>query len=131
MVTGILTQHNNTSFILDESGDRHFEDRIIWSGYLTHWSGEKIHARELEQHDYENNEPIIILWPIESSLNEPFVDLYYNERLTKYFVSFLWHTAVNVNGSIFNFSHLMNENEIMEKEEYFFRPAFCAGSSIE
>lgn len=123
MVTGILTQDNNTSFILDESGDRHFEDRIIWSGYLTHWSGEKIHARELEQHDYENNEPIIILWPIESSLNEPFVDLYYNERLTKYFVSFLGHTAINVNGSIFNFSHLMNENEIMEKEEYFFRPA--------
>ncbi|MEC9050144.1 MAG: hypothetical protein VYD66_05040 [Candidatus Neomarinimicrobiota bacterium] len=116
-------QDNNTSFILDESGDRHFEDRIIWSGYLTHWSGEKIHARELEQHDYENNEPIIILWPIESSLNEPFVDLYYNERLTKYFVSFLGHTAINVNGSIFNFSHLMNENEIMEKEEYFFRPA--------
>jgi len=123
MVTGILTQDNNTSFILDESGDHHFEDRIIWSGYLTHWSGEKIHARELEQHDYENNEPIIILWPIESSLNEPFVDLYYNERLTKYFVSFLGHTAINVNGSIFNFSHLMNENEIMEKEEYFFRPA--------
>jgi hypothetical protein len=123
MVTGILMQDNNTSFILDESGDRHFEDRIIWSGYLTHWSGEKIHARELEQHDYENNEPIIILWPIESSLNEPFVDLYYNERLTKYFVSFLGHTAINVNGSIFNFSHLMNENEIMEKEEYFFRPA--------
>jgi len=123
MVTGILTQDNNTSFILDESGDRHFEDRIIWSGYITHWSGEKIHARELEQHDYENNEPIIILWPIESSLNEPFVDLYYNERLTKYFVSFLGHTAINVNGSIFNFSHLMNENEIMEKEEYFFRPA--------
>ena len=123
MVTGILTQDNNTSFILDESGDRHFEDRIIWSGYLTHWSGEKIHARELEQHDYENNEPIIILWPIESSLNEPFVDLYYNERLTKYFVSFLGHAAINVNGSIFNFSHLMNENEIMEKEEYFFRPA--------
>ena len=106
MITGILTRDNNTSFILDESGERHFEDRIIWSGYLTHWSGEKIHARELEQHDYENNEPIIILWPIESSLNEPFVDLYYNERLTKYFVSFLGHTAINVNGSIFNFSHV-------------------------
>ena len=79
MITGILTRDNNTSFILDESGDRHFEDRIIWSGYLIHWSGEKIHARELEQHDYENNEPIIILWPIESNLNESFVDLYYNE----------------------------------------------------
>ena len=123
MVTGILTQDNNASFILDESGDRHFEDRIIWNGYLAHWSGEKVYARELEQHDYENNEPIIIIWPVESSSTEPFVDLYYNERLTKYFVSFLGHTAVNVNGSIFNFSHLMHENEIMEKEEYFFRPA--------
>ena len=82
-----------------------------------------MHARELEQHDYENNEPIIIIWPVETRSTEPFVDLYYNERLIKYFVSFLGHTAVNVNGSIFNFSHLMNENEIMEKEEYFYRPA--------
>ena len=123
MVTGILTQDNIASFILDESGDRHFEDRIIWNGYLAHWSGEKVHARELKQHDYENNEPIIIIWPVESSSTEPFVDLYYNERLTKYFVSYLGHTAVNVNGSIFNFSHLMHENEIMEKEEYFYRPA--------
>jgi hypothetical protein len=123
MVTGILTQDNIASFILDESGDRHFEDRIIWDGYLAHWSGVKVHARELEQHDYKNNEPIIIIWPVETRSTEPFVELYYNERLTKYFVSFLGHTAVNVNGSIFNFSHLMNENEIMEKEEYFFRPA--------
>ncbi len=123
MVTGILTQDNIASFILDKSGDRHFEDRIIWNGYLAHWSGEKVYARELEQHDYKNNEPIIIIWPVESSSTEPFVDLYYNERLTKYFVSFLGHTAVNVNGSIFNFSHLMNENEIMDKEEYFYRPA--------
>ena len=123
MVTGILTQDNIASFILDESGDRHFEDRIIWDGYLAHWSGVKVHARELEQHDYKNNEPIIIIWPVESSSTEPFVDLYYNERLTKYFISFLGHTAVNVNGSIFNFSHLMNENEIMDKEEYFYRPA--------
>ena len=123
MVTGILIQDNIASFILDESGDRHFEDRIIWNGYLVHWSGEKVHARELEQHDYENNEPIIIICSVESISTKLFVDLYYNERLTKYFVSFLGHTAVNVNGAIFNFSHLMNENEIMEKEEYFYRPA--------
>ena len=123
MVTGILTKDNIASFILDESGDRRFEDRIIWDGYLAHWSGVKVHARELEQHDYTNNEPIIIIWPVETRSTEPFVDLYYNERLTKYFVSFLGHTAVNVNGSIFNFSHLMNENEIMDKEEYFYRPA--------
>ena len=51
------------------------------------------------------------------------MDLYYNERLIKYFVSLLGHTAINVNRSIFNFSHLINENEIMEKEDFFFRPA--------
>ena len=123
MVTGILTQDNHSSFILDEIGDHHFEDRVIWNGYLAHWSGEKVHARELNQHDYENNEPIIIIWPVEASSPEPFVDLYYNERLTKYFFSYLGHMAINVNGLIFNFSHLMNENEIMEKEEYLYRPA--------
>ena len=31
--------------------------------------------------------------------------------------------AVNVNGAIFNFSHKINENEVMRNEEYFFRPA--------
>ena len=123
MVHGTLTQENGTSFILDENGVCHFEDRIIWSGYLAHWSGEKVCARELEQRDYENNEPIIIIWPHDPEPNEPFIDLYYNERLIKYVTSLLGHTAINVNGSIFNFSHLMNENEIMAKEEYFYRPA--------
>ena len=38
-------------------------------------------------------------------------------------MSFLGHLAVNVNGEIFNFSHLINENEVMKPEEYFYRPA--------
>ena len=63
------------------------------------------------------------MWPDEPAPQEPFVDLYFNERLVKYPVSFLGHLAVNVNGEIFNFSHLINENEVMRPEEYFYRPA--------
>jgi len=123
MVHGRLTQENDASFILDGNGMRHFENRVIWDGYLSHWSGEKVFARELEQRDYETNESIIIIWPDVTDPDGPFIDLYYNERLIKYVTSLLGHTAINVNGSIFNFSHLMNENEIMAKEEYFYRPA--------
>ena len=123
MVHGRLTQENGASFILDENGIRHFENRVIWDGYLSHWSGEKVFARELEQRDYETNESIIIIWPDVTDPDGLFIDLYYNERLFKYVASLLGHTAINVNGSIFNFSHLMNENEIMAKEEYFYRPA--------
>jgi hypothetical protein len=35
----------------------------------------------------------------------------------------LGHLAINVNGRIYNFSHLINENEILSEEEYFYRPA--------
>jgi len=41
----------------------------------------------------------------------------------KYPASILGHNAINVNGRIFNFSHLMNENEVITHEEYFYRPA--------
>lgn len=123
MIHGTLKQDNQKSYILDTDGKRHFEDRIIWDGYLKHWEGQTVFARELSQCDYETGNPIIIVWPDEKDPEEPFVDLYYNERLVKYFASLLGHTAINVNGSIFNFSHLINENEIMEKEEYFYRPA--------
>jgi len=123
MIQGILTRDNRQTYILDKDGNRHFENRIIWEGYLKHWEGQAVFARELPQCDYETGEPIIICWPDEQDPEEPFVELYYNERLVKYFASLLGHTAINVNGSIFNFSHLLNENEIMEKEEYFYRPA--------
>ena len=46
MVHGRLTQENDASFILDGNGMRHFENRVIWDGYLSHWSGEKVFARE-------------------------------------------------------------------------------------
>jgi hypothetical protein len=122
MIEGILKKENGLSFI-DENGIRHFENRIIWDGYLNHWENRSVFARELNQRDYKKKEPIIIVWPDDPDPDESFVDLYYNERLVKYFTSTLGHTAINVNGSIFNFSHLINENEIMSREEYFYRPA--------
>lgn len=54
-----------------------------------------------------------VMWPDEPVPDESVVELYFNEHLVKYPVSFLGHLAVNVNGTIFNFSHLMNENEMI------------------
>jgi hypothetical protein len=51
------------------------------------------------------------------------MELYYNERLVKYWASSFGHNAINVAGRIYNFSHLLNENEVMTPEEYFYRPA--------
>lgn len=120
---GILTTHSGKTYLEGEGGSGFLEDEKIWSGYLLHWSGIKVCARRLPQRDYETGKPIIIMSPDEPMPVKPFVDLYFNERLVKYPVSFLGHLAVNVSGEIFNFSHLINENEVMRHEEYFFRPA--------
>tara|TARA_B100000003_G_C10927112_1_gene369630 strand:- start:1723 stop:2574 length:852 start_codon:yes stop_codon:yes gene_type:complete len=123
MIKGILKNFNDETYILDDDGKEYYKDRIIWDGYIRHWAGQKICCRELKQKDYDQELPIIICWPDTEDPKTTFVDLYYNERLVKYFASMLGHTAINVNGKIFNFSHLINENEIMSKEEYFYRPA--------
>ena len=123
IVSGILTKEGTTTFLQGNQGKRHFDGKNIWEGYLTHWEGESVCGRALEQKDYETNLPIIILWPECEKPKTPFVELYYNERLVKYWASGLGHCAINVNGNIFNFSHLLNENEVISKEEYFFRPA--------
>ncbi|MFC1550096.1 hypothetical protein ACFL46_02250 [Candidatus Neomarinimicrobiota bacterium] len=120
---GILKLENDTSFILDDNGQRIFGNELIWNGYISHWKDKQVHAQYLSQHDYDHEKPIIIIWPVETNPTEPFVELYYNERLVKYRASLFGHTAINVNGKIFNFSHLINENEIMSKAEYFYRPA--------
>ena len=78
-------------------------------------------ARELPQLDYKTDQPIIIMWPDESPPSEPVVDFYYNERLVKYPASLFGHNAININGNIYNFSHLMNENEIITPEEFIYR----------
>jgi len=122
IINGQLCQENGQSFIAS-ADNNYFEDRLIWQGYLTHWLGQKVVARELPQLDYDSGQPIIILWPEEPPPEEPCVDFYYNERLVKYPASLFGHNAININGNIYNFSHLLNENEIMTPEEYFYRPA--------
>jgi hypothetical protein len=121
---GVLTTiPGQIPFLSGDDGTGYLKDEKIWSGYLLHWNGLKVSARALPQKDYETGRNIIILWPDEPLPEEPFVDLYFNERLVKYPVSFLGHLAVNVHGEIFNYSHLINENEVMKPEEYFYRPA--------
>jgi len=123
LLRGILILEGGRACLLGEDGKKYLENEIIWDGYLTHFRGRRVLARRLAQTDYETARPIIILWPDEPMPQESFVDLYFNERLVKYPTSFLGHLAVNTNGEIFNFSHLMNENEIIRHEEYFYRPA--------
>lgn len=120
---GVLTKTAERSFLAGENDSRHLEGEKIWSGYLAHWSGRNVCARRLPQKDYETGRPILVLWPDEPAPEPPFVEIYFNERLVKYPLSFLGHLAVFVNGKVFNFSHWMNENEAMSPEEYFFRPA--------
>ena len=79
------------------------------SGYVKHWKNTKVNARRLEQLDYENGKPIIIMWPDEPIPKKPFVHIYYNERLVKYWQSTLGHLAIDVNGKIFNFAEKYNE----------------------
>ncbi|OHD72416.1 MAG: hypothetical protein A2W19_13810 [Spirochaetes bacterium RBG_16_49_21] len=121
--TGILTQKDNSTFLTDSRGRRHFEREKIWSGYVAHWLGKKVNARYVRQKDYDTGRNIVIMRPHTEPSAVPFVELYYNERLVKYKFSLLGHLAINVNGGIFNFSHLINENEIISEEEYFYRPA--------
>ncbi len=121
--TGILTRQGDGTCILDDRGRRLCEDETIWEGYVTHWLGKKVNARRLPQREYGTRRNILILWPHRERSGEPSVELYYNERLVKYPLSIMGHLAVNVNGDIFNFSHLINENEIISEEEYFYRPA--------
>lgn len=119
----MLTRDGDRTFVLGADGTRHFEEDPIWSGYMTHWEGKKVYGRLLKEVDYTTGKPMVILWPDEPRPEPPFVELYYNERLTKYMASLLGHNAINIDGGIYNFSHKLNENEIMTEEEFFYRPA--------
>lgn len=124
MITeGILRREGDTAFIVDADGRRSLEGAGIWDGYLRHFLGRRVRARFLPQRDYETGRPVLIVWPVNERGHRTYTELYYNERLVKYPASTLGHIALNVNGSIFNFSHLLNENEIISEEEYFYRPA--------
>ncbi len=123
IIKGVLSESDGKPFIIGKNGMKYFENRMIWSGYLTHWLNKNICARTLPQTDYETGNPIIILWPDVQKTAEPIVEFYYNERLVKYPASLFGHNAISINGGIYNFSHLINENEMMTSEEYFYRPA--------
>lgn len=120
---GVLTHTGGKAFLQGQDDVRHLADEIIWKGYVAHFNGLAVCARRLPQRDYETGSPIIIMWPDVPAADESTVEIYFNERLVKYPTSFLGHMAVNVGGEIFNFSHLINENEVLKSEEYFFRPA--------
>ena len=121
--TGILTADENNGFLLSRDGSRVLEENHIWDCYINHWAGQNVCARLLPQKDYENGEPIVIAWPDIPLANVDFMELYYNERLVKYWPSLFGHNAICVNGRIYNYSHLINENEVISIEEYFYRPA--------
>ena len=120
---GILTKENGSVFLKDKSGSRFFTDDAVWSGYLKHWESGKLCGELLDETDYITGKRIVLLWPESPLPAGPFIELYYNERLPRYFYSYLGHTAINVNGEIFNFSHLVNECEVMNEAQYFYRPA--------
>lgn len=123
IVHGVLCREDGQTFVLGPDGRRFFGSERIWQGYATHWLGRRVCARCLPQVDYESGRPLVLVWPDEEMPRNPYVELYFNERLRKYPASLLGHIAINVSGEIFNFSHLMNENEVMTPEEYFYRPA--------
>ena len=120
---GILRVKGKAIYVETANGEKIFENEKIWDGYVKHWVNTSVKARRLTQLDYEDDKPIIIMWPDEPKPIKPFVHIYYNERLVKYFDSTMGHLAINVNGKIFNFAKKINENEILTKEEYFYRPA--------
>ena len=118
-----MCREDGRIFVQGPDGKRFYDSEPIWEGYVTHWLGQRVCARQLPQMDYETERPIILVWPDEEIPKRPFVVLYFNERLRKYPASLLGHMAINVNGEVFNYSHLMNENEVLTREEYLYRPA--------
>jgi glycerophosphoryl diester phosphodiesterase len=120
---GILKEIDGNTFIINDKGEKFLESKRIWHGYVDHWKNKKVCARFLSQHDYETGSPIVLLWPDEPRPAYPYFELYYNERLVMYPLSFCGHISINVNNEVFNFSYLLNEVENLSLEEYFYRPA--------
>ena len=123
VIKGRLRQAGSTFFLESPEGEPRLTDARIWSGYGIHWLERAVCGRYLAERDYDGGEPIALLYPDRPAASTPYVELYYNERLVKYPASTFGHNAINVNGEVFNFSHVLYENEITTPEEYFFRPA--------
>lgn len=125
-VEGILTVHGGEAFVESAAGEKHFQTEPLWSGYLQHWAGTMVRARYLPQRDYASGQPIVLVYPPTSQVkNNGYIALYYNERLTDYAASRFGHIALDINGTVFNFSHLLNEDEVITLEEFLYRP--CLG----
>lgn len=122
---GFLKEDSGRRFLVDDKGKRLLEDSIIWEGYRAHWKGRPLCARYLPEKDYETGKPLLLLWPPSETrqAETPYFEIYYSERLVKYRGSRFGHAAINVQGTVYNFSYRINENERIPLEEYFFRPA--------
>lgn len=124
VLRGVLESSHRGTCIRGDDGAEYFSGEKFWRGYLVHWTGARVCARRLPQVDYDTGKRIIIVWPsCGDEPRPPYMELYYNERLVKYPASIFGHNAININGTVFNFSHLINENEAISEEEYLYRPA--------
>lgn len=122
---GWIKKDETGVFIEDNSGKKLFTKERIWDGYVAHWLNKKVLVRELPQNDPKTGLPIVLIWRedgIERNKNQNYIEVYYNERLVKYWASFFGHISINVGGSVFNFSNKISEDEILTPEEYFYRP---------
>lgn len=126
LVEGWLRKDGDQLFIENDNGEKLFSGGRIWEGYAARWLDKKALARELPQVDDVSGLPIVLVWPAEDIAYRKdrtnYIEIYYNERLTQYWSSFLGHIAVNVGGRVFNFSNKIGENEELSPEEYFYRP---------
>lgn len=123
VMQGTLTGKQGEGFLLGQKGEQFLSSEFIWDGYFRHWTGKNLNARYLPQRDYQRGKPIILLWPLDGESTLPYIELYYNERLVKYRGSTFGHMAINVRGEVYNFARRLTENEVMTKEEYFYRPS--------
>ena len=124
---GWLKKDETGVFAEDNDGKKLFTEERIWRGYIDHWLGKKVLVRELSQIDDKTGLPIVLVWcggvAEQNKNNTNYIEVYYNERLVKYWASFFGHIAVNIGGKVFNFSNKKSEDEILTPEEYFYRPA--------
>jgi len=122
-IKGVLSQEDGATFIEAADGSRQLAEGQVWSGYVSHWLDRPVRARLLAQRDYAQGRPIVLVWPDEPTPDPHYVALYYNERLVGHVASLFGHLAINVDGRVFNFSHLLHEDEEMSVEEFLYRPA--------
>lgn len=124
---GWLKKDEDGVFIEDNNSKKIFTEERIWRGYVDHWINKKVLVRELPQIDDKTGLPIVLIWreddAEQNKKNTNYIEVYYNERLVKYWASFFGHISINVGGSVFNFSNKKSEDEILTPEEYFYRPA--------